>query len=302
MTPRQVTTASIHDQIQAGGCLAPGVFDALSASIAQRAGFEAVYLSGASIAYTRLGGPDIGLLGLTEVADVLRYISEQTDVQVIVDADTGFGNAINVMRTVRLLEREGAAAIQLEDQAFPKRCGHLRGKTLVSTADMVGKLKAAVDARRSHDTLIIGRTDAIAVDGIDAAIERAVAYKDAGADIVFVEGFKNDEHVARIMQALGGHVPLMANMVEGGDTPIDPAQTLYEKGFSLVIFPGGLVRALTHTMQGYFAALKRTGTTDGWRRQMLNFTELNDVLRTPDILALGQRYEPTDPSKEATRD
>jgi 2-methylisocitrate lyase-like PEP mutase family enzyme len=167
---------------------------------------------------------------------------------------------------------------------------------------MVGKLKAAVDARRSHDTLIIGRTDAIAVDGIDAAIERAVAYEEAGADIVFVEGFKNDEHVARIMQALGGRVPLMANMVEGGDTPIDPAQALYEKGFSIVIFPGGLVRALTHAMQGYFAALKRTGTTDSWRSHMLNFTELNEVLRTPEILALGQRYEPKDQSKEADHD
>lgn len=292
MTPRQVQMPSIASQIAAGGCLAPGVFDALSARLAQQAGFETVYLSGASIAYTRLGGPDIGLLGLTEVADVLRYIAEQTDVRIIVDADTGFGNAINVMRTVRLLEREGANAIQLEDQAFPKRCGHLRGKTLISCEEMVGKLKAAVDARRSSETLIIGRTDAIAVDGIDDAIERAVAYQEAGADIVFVEGFRSDEHVARIMQALGGKVPLMANMVEGGDTPIDPAQTLYEKGFSLVIFPGGLARALTFAMQGYFAALKQTGTTDSWRSQMLSFTELNDVLQTPAVLALGQRYEP----------
>lgn len=292
MTPRQVSMPSLKTQMTSGGCLAPGVFDALSARLAQQAGFETVYLSGASIAYTRLGGPDIGLLGLTEVADVLRYIAEQTDVKIIVDADTGFGNAINVMRTVRLLEREGANAIQLEDQAFPKRCGHLRGKTLIPTAEMTGKLKAAVDARRNSDTLIIGRTDAIAVDGIDAAIERAVAYKQAGADIVFVEGFKNDDHVRRIMQALGGQVPLMANMVEGGDTPIDSAQTLYSKGFSLVIFPGGLVRALTHTMQGYFAALKQTGTTDSWRSQMLNFTQLNDVLQTPEVLALGQRYEP----------
>jgi 2-methylisocitrate lyase-like PEP mutase family enzyme len=292
MTPRNVTMPTITEQFKAGGCLAPGVYDALSARLAQQAGFETVYLSGASIAYTRLGGPDIGLLGLTEVADVLRYIAEQTDVRVIVDADTGFGNAINVMRTVRLLEREGANAIQLEDQGFPKRCGHLRGKTLIPTAEMVGKLKAAVDARRSSDTLIIGRTDAIAVDGIDAAIERAVAYQQAGADIVFVEGFKGDEHVKKIMSALGGKVPLMANMVEGGDTPIDSAQTLYDKGYSLVIFPGGLVRALTHAMQGYFAALKQTGTTDSWRSKMLDFTELNQVLQTPEVLALGQRYEP----------
>jgi len=213
-------------------------------------------------------------------------------VKVIVDADTGFGNAINVMRTVRLLEREGASAIQLEDQGFPKRCGHLKGKTLVSKEEMVGKLKAAVDARRSTETLIIGRTDAIAVEGIEAAVERAAAYQEAGADIIFVEGYRGDSHVAQIMQALQGRAPLMANMVEGGDTPIDSAQTLYEKGFSVVIFPGGLVRALAHTMQGYFAALKRTGTTDSWRSQMLDFTQLNNVLETPAVLELGQRYEP----------
>ncbi|MFW8565038.1 isocitrate lyase/PEP mutase family protein [Orrella sp. 11846] len=283
---------TIQEQIQTDLCLAPGVYDALSARMAQQAGFETVYLSGASVAYTRLGGPDIGLLGLTEVADVLRYISEQTDVNVIVDADTGFGNAINVMRTVRLLEREGAHAIQLEDQGFPKRCGHLRGKTLVSKAEMVGKLKAAVDARRSDDTLIIGRTDAIAVNGIGDAIERAVAYQEAGADIIFVEGYRDQSHIDQIMRALHGKVPLMANMVEGGDTPIDDAQTLRKKGYSLVIFPGGLVRALTFAMQGYFESLKRTGTTDAWRDKMLNFTELNEVIQTPAVLELGQQYEP----------
>jgi len=292
MTPRNITMTSIQEQMRTDLCLAPGIYDALSARMAQQAGFETVYLSGASVAYTRLGGPDIGLLGLTEVADVLRYISEQTDVNVIVDADTGFGNAINVMRTVRLLEREGANAIQLEDQGFPKRCGHLKGKSLVSKAEMVGKLKAALDARRSENTLIIGRTDAIAVGGIDDAIERAVAYQEAGADIVFVEGYRGQEHVDRIMHALHGKVPLMANMVEGGDTPIDSAQTLKEKGYSLVIFPGGLVRALTFAMQGYFASLKQTGTTDSWRDRMLDFTQLNDALQTPAVLELGQRYEP----------
>lgn len=292
MTPRNVSMPSIREQFAAGGCLAPGVYDALSASMAQQAGFQTVYLSGASVAYTRLGGPDIGLLGLTEIADVLRYISEQTDVRVIVDADTGFGNAINVMRTVRLLEREGASAIQLEDQSFPKRCGHLRGKTLVSKDEAVGKIKAALDARRSDETLIIARTDAIAVDGIESALERAVAFYEAGADVVFIEGYRGDEHVQMIMQALGGKVALMANMVEGGDTPIDSAQTLYDKGYSLVIFPGGLVRALTKTMQAYFATLKQDGTTDAFRSQMLDFTGLNNVLRTPDVLALGQQYEP----------
>jgi 2-methylisocitrate lyase-like PEP mutase family enzyme len=291
MMPRSIRMPTIAQQMLSTGCLAPGVYDALSARMAQQAGFETVYLSGASIAYTRLGGPDIGLLGLTEVADVLRNVSEQTDVRVIVDADTGFGNAVNVMRTVRLLEREGAGAIQLEDQAFPKRCGHLRGKTLVPIGEAVGKVKAALDARRSDQTLIIARTDAIAVEGIEAAIERAVAFYEAQADVVFVEGYRGDDQLAAIMQALGGRVPLMANMVEGGDTPIESATALYAKGYSLVIFPGGLVRLLTQAMQTYFAVLHRDGTTEALRDQMLDFTQLNAVLDTPELLALGQRYE-----------
>jgi 2-methylisocitrate lyase-like PEP mutase family enzyme len=291
MMPRSIRMPTIAQQMLSTGCLAPGVYDALSARMAQQAGFETVYLSGASIAYTRLGGPDIGLLGLTEVADVLRNVSEQTDVRVIVDADTGFGNAVNVMRTVRLLEREGAGAIQLEDQAFPKRCGHLRGKTLVPIGEAVGKVKAALDARRSDQTLIIARTDAIAVEGIEAAIERAVAFYEAQADVVFVEGYRGDDQLAAIMQALGGRVPLMANMVEGGDTPIESATALYAKGYSLGIFPGGLVRLLTQAMQTYFAVLHRDGTTEALRDQMLDFTQLNAVLDTPELLALGQRYE-----------
>lgn len=167
--------------------LAPGVFDALSALLAEQAGFEAVYLSGASVAYTRLGRPDIGLVTANEVESTVANIRERIAIPLIVDADTGFGNAINVQRTVRMLERAGASAIQLEDQSLPKRCGHLDGKTLVSASEMVGKIRAALDARQSTATLIIARTDAVAVEGLDAAFERAERYAEAGADVLFVE-------------------------------------------------------------------------------------------------------------------
>lgn len=275
--------------------VAPGVYDALSASLAQQAGFDTVYLSGASLAYTKLGRPDIGLLGLSEVNESLAYIRERCELDVVVDCDTGFGNAINVMRSVRLLERSGASAIQLEDQTYPKRCGHLRGKTLVSSAEMEGKIKAAVDARHSEDTLIIGRTDAIAVDGIDAALERAQAYHQAGADMVFVEGIRTAEQLDKVMTVFRGKAPIMANMVEGGDTPLQDAKALQALGFSLVIFPGALVRAYTHMAMQFFQSLKQNGTTDPFRDRMLDFQQLNDYLGTAQILQQGQDYE--DPAR-----
>ncbi|NBQ84354.1 MAG: carboxyvinyl-carboxyphosphonate phosphorylmutase, partial [Alphaproteobacteria bacterium] len=171
---------SLRSLLQSGFVLAPGIYDALSGLIATQAGAEAVYLSGASIAYTRFGRSDIGLVSVSEVHDTLAAITDRIDTPVIVDADTGFGNALNVQRTVRGFERAGAAAIQLEDQSFPKRCGHLDGKTLVPSQEMVGKIKAALDARQNDDTLIIARTDARAVEGLDAALDRAEMYKDAG--------------------------------------------------------------------------------------------------------------------------
>ncbi|MBE0487566.1 MAG: isocitrate lyase/PEP mutase family protein [Halomonas sp.] len=271
--------------------VAPGVYDALGASLAEQAGFDTVYLSGASLAYTQLGRPDIGLLSLSEVNDALAHIRERTEASIVVDCDTGFGNAMNVMRSVRMLERSGASAIQLEDQTYPKRCGHLRGKTLVPTGEMVGKLKAALDARQSDETLIIGRTDALAVEGTDGAIERARAYREAGVDMLFIEGIRNDEDIARIMAEFRGRVPIMANMVEGGDTPLQNAEALQALGFSLVIFPGALVRAVTHMASRFFATLRRDGTTDAFRDRMLDFTQLNDYLGTQAMLELGQKYE-----------
>src|SRR3989441_5962500 len=226
--------------------VAPGVYDAFTALLADQAGFRTLYVSGAAIAYTRLGRPDIGLVSMSEVVEIIGVIRDRVNADLIVDADTGYGNALNVGRTMRLFERAGANAIQLEDQEFPKRCGHLDGKVLVPAAEMVGKIKAALDARRSRETLVIARTDAVAVEGFERAIERAALYRDAGADVLFVEAPKTRAELGRIAPALGG-VPLMANMVEGGKTPPLPAAELEAMGFALVIFPGGLVRAFART-------------------------------------------------------
>ena len=283
---------SLKQRLAAPGItIAPGVYDALTGLLVQQAGFPAAYLSGASIAYTRLGRSDIGLLGLDDVAQVTSCIRERVELPLIVDADTGFGNALNVMRSVRQLERAGASAIQLEDQTSPKRCGHLQGKSVIATREMVGKLRAAVDARRDDDTLIIARTDAVAVEGFDAALERAARYAEAGADLLFVEAVRSRDQMQQLNQVLGALCPLMANMVEGGMTPVTSAQELAEIGYRLVIFPGGTVRALTHVLQGYLASLHTHGSTLPWRDRMLDFDALNAVIGTPELLALGQRYD-----------
>lgn len=271
--------------------VAPGIYDALGAVLAEQAGFTAAYLSGASIAYTRFGRPDIGLIGMSEVAATLSAIKERCDLPLVVDADTGFGNALNVQRTVRLFERGGADAVQLEDQTIPKRCGHLTGKTLVSAGEMVGKIKAALDARRSGETLIIARTDALAVEGIEAALERAGRYVDAGADMLFVEAPRSQDDMAAIVARFGETVPLMANMVEGGQTPMSTADALADLGFSLVIFPGGLVRAFARMAQDYFASLKAGGSTRAFQDRMLDFAGLNALIGTQDVLARGSAYD-----------
>lgn len=270
--------------------LAPGVYDALSASIAEKAGAEALYLSGASIAYTRLGQPDIGLVSVTEVAATLGLICDRVAVPVIVDADTGFGNALNTARTVREFERQGAAAIQLEDQTLPKRCGHLRGKSLVSIAEMAGKIKAACDARVSDQTLIVARTDAIAVEGLESALARAEHYLGAGADVLFIEAPQSDDDMQSIVQQFSARVPLLANMVEGGSTPLKSASELQRLGFSLVIFPGGLVRALAPRMMEYFSSLIKHGDTKALQDTMMDFQQLNNLLGTDQLLAQGKRY------------
>jgi 2-methylisocitrate lyase-like PEP mutase family enzyme len=280
--------------------VAPGVYDALTALLAVEAGFSALYVSGAAIAYTRLGRPDIGLVSMSEVAEQVTMIHDRVGADLVVDADTGYGNALNVQRTVRLFERAGARALQLEDQTFPKRCGHFSDKSVVPAAEMIGKIKAAVDARTSEDTLIIARTDAVAVEGFEAAIARAHAYADAGADVLFVEAPRTRAQLEGVVSALYGVAPLMANMVEGGQTPLTEARTLEEIGFSLVIFPGAIVRVLAKTAQGFYGALAREGASVSWADRMFSFDELNGVIGTPEMLALGRRYEGGGPGEGET--
>jgi 2-methylisocitrate lyase-like PEP mutase family enzyme len=271
--------------------VAPGCYDALTALLIEQAGFPALYLSGASLNYTRFGGPDIGLTGLTEAAETVGIIADRVALPLIVDCDTGFGNALNVQRTVQLMARNGAAAVQLEDQASPKRCGHLAGKRLIPAVEMVGKIKAALDARRDDDLLIIARTDAVAVEGFEAALDRAEAYVAAGAEMLLVEAPRNDAELATIARRFRERIPLMANMVEGGVTPIKDAAQLEALGFSLVIFPGGTVRALVPALRSYFASLRQHGTTAPYRDRMIDLKEINEIVGTPDMLARGRRYD-----------
>jgi 2-methylisocitrate lyase-like PEP mutase family enzyme len=271
--------------------LAPGVYDPLNPLVAEQAGLEALYLSRASIANTRLGRPDIGLTTATEVAQTLSHITERVRLPVIVDGDTGFGNALNVQRTVRDFERAGAAMIQLEDQGFPKRCGHLDGKTLVPAGEMCGKLRAAMDARRSSDTLVLARTDAVAVEGLEAALERAERYLACGVDALFIEALRSPEQMRAACDRFASRIPLLANMVEGGKTPVLDVGALGRLGFRIVIFPGGTARAVAHTLQRYYGTLKKDGTTAALRGEMLDFEGINALIGTPELLADGKRYE-----------
>jgi len=287
-----MSTISLHERLQQPQILlAPGVYDALSALVAEQAGFEALYLSGASIAYTRLGRSDVGLTTYTEVEDTLARITERVRTPVIVDADTGFGNALNVQRTVRGFERAGAAMVQIEDQGFPKRCGHLDGKSVVPAAEMVGKLRAALDARHHSHTLVLARTDALAVEGIDAAFDRAERYLECGVDALFIEALRTPEQMDAACQRFAHRIPLLANMVEGGKTPVQSAQELGQRGFRIAIFPGGTARAVAHTLQGYYASLQAHQTTAPFKERMLDFDGLNALIGTPELMEQGKKYE-----------
>ena len=271
--------------------LAPGIYDALSGLIAEQSGAQAVYLSGASIAYTRFGRSDVGLVSVSEVHDTLAAVTDRIKIPIIVDADTGFGNALNVQRTIRNFERAGAAAIQIEDQSFPKRCGHLDGKVLIKKDEMVGKVKAAVDARKTSDTLIIARTDARAVEGLQEAIDRAHTYEEAGADILFIEAPRSVDELKIIRKSFHLNTPLLANMVEGGKTPVKTADDLKSLGFNIVIFPGGAVRAATFQLQEYYAGLLENGSNAEFSKRMHDFDSLNAVIGTPELLSIGKKYE-----------
>jgi 2-methylisocitrate lyase-like PEP mutase family enzyme len=226
-----------------------------------------------------------------ELAAVVGTIRERISLPIIVDADTGFGNALNVQRTVRLLERNGASAIQIEDQSLPKRCGHLDGKTLVSADEMNGKIKAALDARSDENTIIIARTDAIAAEGYECALERAAGYVEAGADVLFIEAFQDESQIKTAIDRFGDTVPQLVNMVEGGKTPLKPAIELEKLGFSIVIFPGALVRVLAHAADQYFASLREHGSTIQYLDNMFDFDKLNDLLGTDNMLEMGEKYK-----------
>jgi len=283
---------SLKSRLQSDDILiAPGVYDGLTATIAAQAGFEALYLSGAAVAYTRLGRPDIGLTSASEMTDTMALIRDRVDLPVIIDADTGFGNALNAQRTMRMYERAGANALQVEDQTYPKRCGHLSDKSLIPAGEMVGKIAAMADARASDETLIIARTDAVAVEGFEKALCRAEAYVAAGADVLFIEALRSHEEMRIVCEQFRGRIPLLANMVEGGATPIRSASDLESIGFSIVIFPGGIVRALARTAEEYYASLKANGSNRPFADRMFDFNGLNSKIGTNDMLALGKQYE-----------
>jgi carboxyvinyl-carboxyphosphonate phosphorylmutase len=271
--------------------IAPGAYDALLARLIMEAGFGAVYFTGAGASYSLLGQPDLGLLTLTEMAGRAASIAATVPLPVIADGDTGYGNAINVMRTIREYERAGVAAIQLEDQAFPKRCGHLSGKELIATDEMVGKIRAARDARQDG-ILIIARTDARSVLGLDEALRRAERYAAAGADLLFVESPESEEELATIGRAFRGSLPLVANMVEGGKTPLLPAAELQALGFRLVIYPNSLTRRIVHAARGLLATLRAEGSTSAHLTEMVSFGELNEALGIGHYRDLERRYLP----------
>lgn len=269
--------ARLRERLAAGPILvAPGAYDALFASLVARAGFEAVYLTGSGVSYSTLAAPDIGLVTADAMVAKVRELTAAVDIPVIADGDTGYGDERNIARTVREYERGGAAAIQIEDQVAPKRCGHYAGKHLVDVPEMVARLGAALDARRDPSFVVIARTDAASVTGFDDAVERAVAYAEAGADAIFVEAPANREQLAAVPPAVD--VPAMANMVEGGRTPMTDAAELEAMGYRLVIYPNAITRAVTRTAIDLLDVLRRDGSTAVYRDRMLSFGELTDLV------------------------
>ena len=270
------------------GTLVPGAFNALSARVIADLGFEAIYVTGAGVTNMHLGLPDMGFMGLAEIAEQTARIRDAVEVPLIVDADTGFGNALNVRHTIRTLERAGADCVQLEDQVSPKRCGHFSGKAVIGAAEMVGKIKAAVDARRSDELLIMARTDARAIDGFDAAIERARQYAEAGADILFVEALENIDELRRLPRFV--RTPLLMNMVIGGRTPIADANELAQCGYALVLYANAALQGALAGMQRALIALREQGRLDEDPALVAPFNERQRLVGKPLIDALEQRY------------
>ena len=268
--------------------LLPGAANALAARVIEDIGFKAIYVTGAGVANTFLGVPDIGLLSVTELASHVSAMREAVALPLIIDADTGFGNAINVSRTIQTLERSGANAIQLEDQEFPKRCGHFFGKSVISRAEMMQKIHAAVDARVDPDLVIVARTDAIAVNGFDDAMERAAAYIEAGADMIFVEAPRSREQIAEIPKRLS--VPQFINIVAGGLTPMIGLGELEKMGYSMVLYANTALQASIAGMQKVLGHLKAHGSLDGVSSQLASFEERQRIVSKPHFDDLEKKY------------
>jgi 2,3-dimethylmalate lyase len=283
-------TARFRALLKKPGCIvAPGVADAFAARLVALEGFDAVYMTGFGTSLTRLGAPDVGLVTATEMIDNAARIAEASGLPLIADADTGYGNPINTRRTIRDYERAGVAGVHIEDQVWPKRCGHLAGKRVVPTAEMVAKIKAACDAREDPDFTVIARCDAIAVEGMDAALERGARYREAGADMLFIEAPVGREQVERVARHFEG-VPLLYNMAASGKTPDLPADELGRLGFKLAIYPNWIILAAIPAMRAMLRELKAKGSIADIRGKAATFREFTEIAGLPDIQKLEERY------------
>ena len=270
-----------------GALMAPGVADALNARLVTRHGFEALYMTGAGTTAVRLGMPDVGLLTMTEMVDNAARIADASGLPLIADADNGYGGVLNVRRTIQAYERAGVAAVHLEDQEMPKRCGHLTGKQLVPVAEMVAKIRAAADARRDADFVLIARTDAVAVEGFEPALERALRYREAGADVLFVEA-PSAEQLPKIAPRL--KAPLLYNMATSGKTPFLGREEIERLGFKLIIYPNWVMLAAIRAASEVLATLKQTGTIAGLAKEVPSFREFFDLLGMPEVQEMEARY------------
>lgn len=289
LTPARGGPARLRELLAAPGpLLVPGAYDALSARLVEAAGFDATYMTGFGTTASLLGMPDVGLLSMNEMVDNAGRMARAVDIPLISDADTGYGNVINVARTVQEFERAGIAAIHLEDQVAPKRCGHMTGKQVVPVSEMVEKVAAAVAARHDPDFVLIARTDARAVDGLDAALERAAAYRAAGADVLFVEAPESEAEIVEVAKAFPD-VPLLFNWVERGFTPMLSMERIAELGYALVLFPVATLFSATVGMQRYLAALKDAGTPLAALDDAIAFDEFTDLMRLPEIRSFEER-------------
>jgi len=266
----------------------PGVYDALGAKIAQKVGFDAMFQTGYGTSATLFGMPDFGFIGATETVDNARRICRAVSVPVIVDSDTGYGNALSVWKLVKELESAGASGIFLEDQRWPKRCGHMQGKDVVSQEEYTEKLGAAIDARESKDFIIVARTDARATKGLDEAIERGKQNKKTGADVVFVEAPRSIEEMKRIGKEI--NAPLVANMIEGGATPLRSAETLSKMGFNIILYPLSVLYANTFATMNILQELKKTGNTSKYKQKVVNFDQFNDLVELPKFRKMEKKY------------